>query len=355
MKINGDMLILAREFRDITQKEVAEKAKIAQSTVAKIEGGLRPEVSDELALEFSKILRFPIEFLAQEEELLSYGSSAYFYRKRATMPAPDRRRIHSVVNMLRIAVRKCVSLVDIQPRRALPVFDIEEYGSSASKVAMSLRGAWAVPDGPIRDLTELIESAGVLVIPCDFGTRLIDATSLRLSDMPPMIFINKALPGDRWRYTLAHELGHLVMHTIPHEKMEDEADEFAAEFLTPAAQIRPQLMQVKSWKIREMANLKLFWRVSFRMLVYRANKLNVISKDTARSAYIALAPDRLVEPVPIEQEKTNSLWRVISAITDDLKYNLDGLTSFLKWPEDLTAQLLPSSRTSQPKLRLVTS
>ncbi|MBK7012326.1 MAG: ImmA/IrrE family metallo-endopeptidase [Xanthomonadales bacterium] len=45
-----------------------------------------------------------------------------------------------------------------------------------------------------------------------------------------MIFINKDVPGDRWRFTLAHELAHLVMHDIPKPDMEDEADEFASEF-----------------------------------------------------------------------------------------------------------------------------
>jgi len=349
------MLILAREFREITQKELAEKTNVAQSTIAKIEGGIKNDVSDDLGKLLATVLRFPLEFLVQDEELLSYGSSAYFYRKRATMPAGDRKRIHSVVNLLRIALRRFVQLVDIEPSRQLPQFDIEEYGQDAAKVAKALRVAWTLPDGPIRDMTALVESAGVVVVPCDFGTRLIDATSLRLSDMPPMIFINEALPGDRWRYTLAHELGHLVMHTVPHETMEDEADAFAAEFLTPADEIKPQLMQVKSWRVRDLAQLKLFWRVSFQMLVMRARQLDVLTKEQARKVFILLAPVRTMEPVPIEREPSTSFARVVKAVTDDLRFGIDGVTTLVRWPNDLTARLLPSSGASAPRLRLVQS
>lgn len=355
MRINGDMLILAREYKEITQRELAEKIKVAQSSIAKIEGGITTEISDELANRLVDALGFSMEFLGQQEELLSYGSSAYFYRKRATMPAADRRRIHTIVNLHRIAVRQYVKLVDIEPSRPLPQLDVEEYGQSAAKAAQAIRALWSLPDGPIRDLTALVESAGVLVIPCEFGTRLFDATSLRLSDMPPMVFINSSLPGDRWRYTLAHELAHLVLHTVPHDRMEEEADEFAAEFLTPAEEIKPQLMQVRAWTIRELAKLKLFWKVSFRMLVMRASKLGVISKDQARRIYISLAPDRLVEAVPIEQENSASYSRVVLAIKDELQFGLDGLVSLLKWPKEVIEQLLPSLASFSPKLRLVQS
>jgi len=271
------------------------------------------------------------------------------------MPAQERRRIHSTVNLLRIAIRYFVRLVDIEPSRKLPQLEIEEYGQSGGKVARAVRGMWSLPDGPIRDLTALIESAGVLIVPCDLSTRLFDATSLRLSDMPPMIFINSNMLGDRWRYTLAHELAHLIMHTIPHEQMEAEADDFAAEFLTPEAEIRPQLALVRTWQIRELAKLKLFWRVSFHMLVVRASRLGVVSKEQAKKAFIALAPERVLESVPIEKEQTKSFWRVVHAVRDELNFGQEGLTTLVRWPEDVIERFLPSSPVSVPKLRLIQS
>src|SRR5438309_194974 len=156
MKINGDMLILAREYRGFTQQELAQKSGISQSAIAKAEGGVRTDLEDGSVKRVAAALSFPVEFFTQNEELLSFGSSAYFYRKRATIPAPDRKRIHSIVNLLRIAVRQYMKLIDIEPSRVLPQMSIEDYGYSATKVAHAVRGMWNLPDGPIKDLTALI-------------------------------------------------------------------------------------------------------------------------------------------------------------------------------------------------------
>ena len=54
--------------------------------------------------------------------------------------------------------------------------------------------------------------------------------------------INSRVPTDRKRMTLAHELGHIVMHSEPihlSKQSEEEAMRFAAEFLMPAHLIRP--------------------------------------------------------------------------------------------------------------------
>jgi Zn-dependent peptidase ImmA (M78 family)/DNA-binding XRE family transcriptional regulator len=353
MKVNGQMVTLAREFRELTQQALAQQVGVAQSTIAKVEAALRNELDDALAQRVSDVLGFPLSFFSQNEELLSFGSSSYFYRKRASLTAADRKRIHSIVNLQRIALRQMLRHVDIEPRRKLPQFDLEEYGQSAVLAAQALRSFWALPDGPVRDLTDLVEGAGVLIFRCKFESRKFDGTSLRLADMPPMIFMNEELPGDRWRFTLAHELGHLVMHTVPHEAMEDEADAFAGEFLCPEDSIKPQLMQVTRWRAREIAQLKLYWRVSLHMLVKRASDLGVIDQAQAKSAYIALAPVRQQEPIPIAQEQPKSLRRIVSALVVDLDFKLGGLAEAVHWPSELIAALLPFSEKSEPRLRLV--
>lgn len=203
MKINGQMVTLAREFRELTQQALATQAGTGQSTVAKVEAGLKSDVEEALLARFADVLGFPEAFFQQNEELLSFGSSAYFYRKRASLTAADRKRIHSMVNLMRIALRQMLRHIDVEPRRELPQFDLEEYGQSPARVAQALRAYWALPDGPIRDLTELVEGAGVIVFRCSFNTRKFDGTSLRLTDMPPMVFLNADMSGDRWRFTLA--------------------------------------------------------------------------------------------------------------------------------------------------------
>ena len=105
-------------------------------------------------------------------------------------------------------------------------------------MAQSIRQLWLLPRGPVDDVTSLLETAGVIVIGFDFGTDLCDGFSQHGSDnLPPIIFTNTRQPKDRLRFSLVHELGHIVMHRLPNPNMEAEANRFAAEFLMPTSDI----------------------------------------------------------------------------------------------------------------------
>ncbi len=89
------------------------------------------------------------------------------------------------------------------------------------------RRAWYLPSGPVSSMMECLERAGCIVMMCDMAEAKIDAASYQVPGLPPVIFVNDALSGDRLRFTLAHELGHLILHRYPKPEMEREADTFA--------------------------------------------------------------------------------------------------------------------------------
>ncbi|MCC8991157.1 MAG: ImmA/IrrE family metallo-endopeptidase [Streptococcus sp.] len=354
-RINGEMLTLAREYRVMTQADLAEKTGFTQSLIAKIENGMKSDLDDPAIDTLCSTLGFPPAFFNQREDVLGFGSSAYFYRKKSTISAAERKRVHSTVNLSRIAIKKILKFVELSPSRTLPEWDIEEYGGSAAHIAKSIRGFWALPDGPIKNITALLESAGVIVVSCDFGTRAVDATSLRLTEMPPLIFINSDIPGDRWRFTLAHELAHLIMHRIPHEKMEDEADEFAAEFLVPEHEIAPQFRMMSAWRLPELAKLKEHWKVSIAMLVMRAKKLGVITDSQARYQFMALSKNgyRLNEPLPLEREVAINLSQMISAMTEGLGFTQEDIAETVMWYPQEAVRILPFQVRTRSHLRIV--
>lgn len=324
-KINPNMFRLAREFRELTQIELSEKTAISQSKITRLESGLYNDISEKEITKLAEGLLFDEDFFFQEEEVLSYGSSAYFYRKKSKLTGADSKRINAIVNIFRINLKKLLMNVDIRPKRVLPRLSLEEYSGSPINVANSLRGYWRLPNGPISNLTGIMESAGIIVIACDFGTSAMDATSLWLSELPPLVFINKNIPGDRWRFTLAHELGHLVMHdNAPYEAMEDEADIFASEFLVPEIEIKDQFKKRGKLKLSDFANLKTYWKVSMGMLIRKSLDLGFITDIQRRYFYMNLnkgGSRATQEPIPLPREETNNYTNLINFYKNEMKYS----------------------------------
>lgn len=327
MVINHEMVVLAREYRNQTQEQLARTLTVSQATIAKIEGGITRDVADHLVQRIAHALEFPIEFFYQPGERLGFGSSSYFYRKRTEITAADRRRISGVVNLLRLSLRRLINAVDLEPRRNLPFFNMEEYGDSPVHVARALRSFWNLPEGPISNLTALIESAGVVIISCDFGTNAMDATSLRLTDMPPMIFINRGIPNDRWRFTLAHELAHLVLHEMPREQMEDDADQFASEFLMPEKELRAQFSRIAKIRLQDLANLKPYWKVSIAALLMRAGHLGYLTVSQRKILWSQMSKlgYRMREPGVLPAEKPENFDNLFTYYKRELGYTVEDL------------------------------
>ncbi len=337
--VNPEMVVLAREYRNLTQEELARKITVSQGTISKIEGDFAPDRAKELIGRIAGVLQFPVEFFYQPGERLGFGSSSFYYRKRVSISAADRKRISGVVNILRLSVKRLLTAVELEPSRDLPLLHIEDFGGSPEHVARALRSAWNLPDGPIKNVTALIESAGVIVAPCDFGTSAMDATSLRLTDMPPIIFISKTIPGDRWRFTLAHELGHLVMHDLPRESMEPEADQFAAEFLMPAGELKSQFDRYARIRLQDLANLKPYWKVSMAALIMRANALGNLSESQARSLWIQMAQAgyKIKEPVPLAVERAENFEGLFQYYLKELGYSVNEIAKLLAiFPEEFS-------------------
>lgn len=343
--INHEMVVLAREYRNLTQEELARLIKVTQGTISKIEGNVAPEISEDLIPRIANVLRFPTDFFHQPGERVGIGSSAFYYKRKSVIAAPDRKRISGVVNLLRLSIKRLLNSVELEASRKLPFFCLDEFSQNPELVARALRSAWNLPDGPIKNVTSLIESAGVIVVPCDFGSTAMDATSLRLADMPPLIFINKSVVGDKWRFTLTHELGHLVMHDVPSETMEDEADQFAAEFLMPESEMKAQYVRYPKIRLQDLANLKPYWKVSISDLLARAESLDAIAPNQSKSIKLQLSKSQasklgqpLKEPGPLNVEKTENFEGLFQYFLKNLDYSPNEIArAILMYPEEFSA------------------
>jgi Zn-dependent peptidase ImmA (M78 family)/DNA-binding XRE family transcriptional regulator len=330
------MVALARESRGLTQGELAKqladlKSKpVTQGTISKIEQGLL-NVSEDVMSGLVGILKYPETFFYQTEEIYAPGMS--LHRKRVALPSKTLGKIEANTNILRFQVKSLLKSVEDLERK-YPYYDIDEYGDPET-IALMVRQAWLVPRGPVDNLTRLIERAGIIIIECDFETRLIDGLTVNLDNLPPIIFVNKDIPGDRYRFTLAHELGHIIMHKFPSQDMEKEADRFASEFLMPTDDIGNNLTNIS---LPKLADLKLYWKVSMASLLVKANTLDKLTpwqnqylwRQFAKLGYKTREPAE----INIPRETPTLLRKLVDVHLNDLQYTVSEIARILHIEED---------------------
>jgi Zn-dependent peptidase ImmA (M78 family)/DNA-binding XRE family transcriptional regulator len=337
-RFNGDLVALAREARGLTQTELARRACVGQGTVSKLENGLLEQPSEEAIARLAGALRYPPEFFFQNEPLASVGG--LMFRRRLSLSPKRLRKLEADLNVVRLQVQALLRGIEIQADRALPRLDLEDYGSP-SEAARMLRAAWRLPGGPVRDLTATIESAEAIVIALDFGTSKADAAHQWPPGRPAFFFVNTTTPGDRLRFSLAHELGHAVLHHTPTPDPETEANLFAGELLMPGREIKPMLAQGLTFS--KLAELKRHWRVSMAALIMRAHQLGAITDRQRRSWFQRLSQRgwRTTEPVQIPREQPRILSEILQIHARDHGYGIAELARLARADVDDLRQRLP--------------
>jgi Zn-dependent peptidase ImmA (M78 family)/DNA-binding XRE family transcriptional regulator len=197
---------------------------------------------------------------------------------------------------------------------------------SLEDVADWLRRTWRLGCDPIPNLVELLEEQGakVLALPLE-GINGGMAMVRHEEAITPVIVINRQDSGERQRFTLAHELGHLLLANRIPDGMDEEkaAQRFASAFLMPAEAIRAELGSRRtSLSAGELFRLKLIFRTSVQAITYRARDLGIISAPgfTRLFRYFSKMGWRrgVPEPLPVLPEIPRRFERlVLRALSED--------------------------------------
>lgn len=324
---NPQMFKLGRDRMALTQADLAQSAGVTQALVSKMENGLIQEPSDDAVSKLASIMRLPPSFFYQHDK--SVGLPHFHYRKRAKLGAKPLSQIEAVVNIRRQHIAKLLRSYEFEPAKPIPQIDLDNTGLSPESVAERMRDYWMLPRGPVDSVVGIIEHAGGVVVAANFGTDLLDGISFRHEGLPPLFFMNREMPADRFRFSLAHELGHMVMHAVPDddEKMESEAHRFASAFLMPAKEIRPYL---SSPKLSALGRVKAYWKVSIKALIKRAADLKLVTPNQYKSLCIQYNKVFSAgEPIPLEHERPSRLQDMIEYHRATLSYSREDLANLL--------------------------
>src|ERR1044071_1168327 len=250
--ISGERIRQAREIRGLTQADLGELVGLHQSNIARLEQGIYQPL-DPIAQGIAMATGFPIAFF-REDPTVDFPAGSLMYRKRASLKSHQKsmlRQFGSLLFELGIHLGKKVGTISL----TLP----ESVGDPVKDAERTRATLGFSPGEPIANLIRAIERVGVFVIAVHLKVDEHDAFSLwaKGEKSIPVLVVSAGKSGDRLRFSVAHELGHIMLHrgiiagTKIHER---EADAFASELLLPSRSMK--LEMVPPINLTKLAELK---------------------------------------------------------------------------------------------------
>jgi Zn-dependent peptidase ImmA (M78 family) len=311
-----------RAIERIGQQELADILDLSPQMVSAIESGRRTFAGDLSSLGYSNA-RLDVPSM-----------STPLHRHRASTKVADKNRAQE---LLRLAGEIFIELRDRTPKapdvmfeRLNPPTQVEDLEDLALEARYILQHEEA---GPIRNLTAAMERSGACIVPIA-ALPGIDGLSSWV-DGVPVIGLAPHVSGDRFRFTLSHELCHLMLHNRRLDTTEAEANRFAGALLFPydefdaAMPPRPQL--------RDFIALKSSWGVAVSALVYRAHELGYIDDRRYRALQIQMSKWRRNEPGSFDPSRGQLFARLVEVnggvarVAKDLGVNESHLQELLNW------------------------
>jgi Zn-dependent peptidase ImmA (M78 family)/DNA-binding XRE family transcriptional regulator len=286
--MNGLRLKQVRELLGLTQNELALQLDVAQATVAYLEGGyLQP--SQELLSNICECTGFPQSFFEQVE-ITEFPYGSLLYRSRSTVDASEKTRA-SRYGQFMFEVAEKLS------RKFKPRYFTFSKGRidaiTAARIARSNLGY--TPDRPIDDLIYELEKNGVYIFKSPELFPKVDAFSVWAGhdNKKPVIVITGDAPVDRTRWSVAHEFGHLILHSTLFgdlQEFEREADLFASELLLPEETMVRII--VEPFTLARAIKIRTEWKVSVQAIIKRSHDLHLISDNTYKSLFVQLSQQK---------------------------------------------------------------
>ncbi|SHK71996.1 helix-turn-helix domain-containing protein [Desulforamulus aeronauticus] len=280
----------ARVSRGYSLADLSELLGVTSQAISQYElGNSAPSMV--VLMKMVDILRFPLNFFLKPKENINpnYVDSAVYFRSMKSTPKKLKEAYKYRVHWADEIHHYLKKYIDFPPIDIPQFDDFNEIDFVLiEELALKLRSYWGIPKVPIDNMVELLQDKGFIICRLVLGNKKVDAFSQYYNNVP-YIILGSDKSAVRSRFDLAHELGHLILHShIDQEsivkkeildKIEDEADCFAGAFLLPSNSFSQEVM---STSLEHFVFLKRRWKVSISAMIKRCERLNLLTDSQIR-------------------------------------------------------------------------
>ena len=301
--IVASRFVEAREELGLTQTELAKLSDISRYTISKIENEILQEISSSTLFSLATALKKPTDFFFREE--INF--------KKTTQPSfrsfKSQSKTENTEAMIKL--KRTIEFVDLlyhhinERHLDIPLYEEDTTGEDSltkndiEGIAYETREAMGISNnGAIIDLITWLENHGIICCSAPLPDKTSSVNvSVKFGNSNyenAIIVYNIKLNYYRQRFSLAHELGHIILHHYWTEQdfidnqdsAERQADMFASAFLMPADSFRHSVYKKD---LAGALQLKDQWKTSVASICRRMKDVNLISESRYRDLNIEIS------------------------------------------------------------------
>lgn len=279
----GARLKMARKMAGMSQQDLGDKVGLSRMAISKYERDLITPDSENL-IKLAQALGVKVEYLLRPIEV---DLTEPVFRKRVALRVKEQK---AIIERTRDWIERYLdveALFGEPPEFSWPQINRHVRSlDEVERVALDLRQAWELGMDPIDNLMETLEMQDIKVHIIE-GTDEFDSLTIWVNDILPVIVVKGDIPGDRQRFNLSHELGHLLLELGENVDQEAAANRFAGAFLVPRPAAYEELgTHRQTLSMRELHLLKHKYGLSMQTWIYRAKDLGIITESKCRQLFI---------------------------------------------------------------------
>lgn len=283
--IFGTRLKSARKMAGMSLQDLEDALakKVSKQSLNKYEMSLMNPTSQVL-MAISKVLNLKPEYFLKKEQV---ELGAISFRKRAGLLKKDEEAIVEKAKDYLERYLEIESILALDNEFINPLLEISiNNEEDVERAALKLREFWELGMNPINNVVEMLELKGIKVFLIDDVDQIDGFATITSNNVPFVVINTRDKSLERVRFTIIHELAHLLLMLndeikANHRSEEEYCHYFSSCFLVP----RKMLIQMIGGNnrtyinIKELIGIKEYYGVSIRAIVHRLKKLQIITDN----------------------------------------------------------------------------
>ena len=281
----GERLRSARKMAGMSLEALAQATGflVSKQAIGKYEKGqINP--SSEVLLALAKALGVKADYFFRSSHFVIEGLA---FRKKSKLSKKEEDRIkYQTIDFLQkyIEIEKILNLSHAADKPLVRRKNIRNH-QDIELAAADIRQSWNLGNAPIPQLTELLEDKGFKILEVETSENFAGLSGYVAGMDIPVIAVIKKGDCVRKRFTIAHELAHLLFDFTDCENNDHEklCHTFAGALLLPEKVLQEEFggerKKLTEWELKK---LKGIYGISMQAIMARARVLGLVSENTYR-------------------------------------------------------------------------